>query len=599
MAAQGGGLRASSDNSRPDLSTAVSIWSTARAWVDGGTTDPKQEMPPSSVRGAAIILRLYGRVVGIGIDWMGGPLMPTRAMQAALKDAVTDEEVARLREANPNDWGERLTLELELCGEPVPLLGRTFSDIIERINPGTDAIVMRRGEKFAYAFPCVMHTTNSTSDVAGAIARLCDQLDLPRRDLAQLEAIDSVAVYLAPTIRLAQSAPAQAPFRARRGHQVALPIKPTAEARAQFAGEIAQWLLRQIPKSESMRDQESVNTLGIPGAYRPATDSFEPLSASPAEQAVVALALARHAASLQNESEARSKELAASWRLLAALGDVDPAAERDPLQDALACSIAQLTMESLANSEAIAATQIAQPIRTKAEVFVSKALQSLKVDRACPDITLRAAVLAAVAPFPGQRDELDHVWESGTTEQLISALPFLMEAERRMAIAAPSSESETSSPAITPLPIAVQRAREARELLAQLQCHSSDTSSPEPDALGSFLLSASGRSHSGAQSSRPGAGLALMLRNPRFTSTEERIGAVVMQESLLRFLRQLQCDSASAYALRNSRQALGGIHTSLWDLNMPIGANGMTLWCVTESNESLRELDKARSILGR
>ncbi len=551
-------------------------WVAGRRWLDAASIGPDASHPIHGCHGVSVVLRLQGRVIGRGTDTGEASADLARAVRRAIHDAADDPLVRFLEGRSPHSWGAQACLELELAGAPEVIPGAGIEAISGRISPGLDAVAMRRGQEFAWSFPSQEHTNASAADALRTLSRLAGELQVGSGDRPAQDAAESIAVYRAGTIRMAQNKPDAAPFLAPRGHAEIEAGDLSHHERLAFASQIAAWLAGMLPPTNLAGNEQALAGIGLPEGYLPGIDRRDGVAAPPAEQALAAFALARFAnlAGVPAADGASARE--AALRILAALGQVDEI-EREPWDNIFAAALTVRTAAELG----------AAPLPAAAALAVSRASESLAAKlaesaRTRGSIIERAVVLAAAAstvnqPAPGvprQKLEqaLDQLWSECEVAQLPSCLDWLVDAERSL--------GRNSA-------LAAQRAQEARLRLSMAQLGAASDIEPlPPDLHGAFGLSGTDRIAC-AQSSRPGTGLASMLSSRHFTPESERQAAAQIQQRLLRFLRQLQMDERSCYWAANPRSAAGGLCAAPWSPRMSVAANAQALWCVCESDAAL------------
>ncbi|MGA1709169.1 MAG: hypothetical protein ACO4CI_10830, partial [Phycisphaerales bacterium] len=291
---------------RPAAETAATAWVTARAWIDAlevpEATSENAKVPLEGVFAAGVVLRLRGQVVAMGEDSSADAGMLRRAVGRALADlaaTVAGDLPAALRA----ELGASIALELDLCGEPVPLSGSPCETAADFIEPGRDASALRRGETWHLATPGRLLAANLAGTPQQTLRRLAREAELPAAEVKELAAFDSIGLYRLPVLRLVQDSPGTPPVEAVR-FAAAVPLSAIDAESVDSMSEamlarLDDWMVATRPASDATEGQtEFANeaipaSLGLRGDYDPIADRHRPLVASPFEQAMVALALAR------------------------------------------------------------------------------------------------------------------------------------------------------------------------------------------------------------------------------------------------------------------------------------------------------------------
>ncbi len=180
----------SGQNTLPDPANAVSTFFAARAWLDAGGTGAAVTTP-ADVHSAAVVLRMRGRIVGIGHD--AGDTNKTGIVDRALRSALDAARARRTSQpttANENDSiGTLVTLELELASAREPLIGRTFEEVARSIEPGECGLQLTDATRTAYEPASQLLARRMASPVSRAVLAKVTELGLPPRDLPDLQAL--------------------------------------------------------------------------------------------------------------------------------------------------------------------------------------------------------------------------------------------------------------------------------------------------------------------------------------------------------------------------------------------------------------------------
>jgi hypothetical protein len=108
------------------------------------------------------------------------------------------------------------------------------------------------------------------------------------------------------------------------------------------------------------------------------------------------------------------------------------------------------------------------------------------------------------------------------------------------------------------------------------------------DLAGGLVLTGGDRLTATAQTLRPAAFLAWMVRQPELTPRfDEAVAALDRTLATARFAMQLSVREPSAWAYRNRGRALGGIRAAAWDCNQPVAAQALGLVFAAETLASI------------
>ena len=574
----------------PDAGDVVQAFASLRSWTDAfavpSINEPAAQAPLGRARGVCVILRRSGRVLGTGIDVSGDALMVRRAAGRAFGEVLGDPVVSQLPPTLLGTIGTKLTLELEVAGRPVPLLGRSFFELTREVEPGLDGLAIRRGDDWALSFPALALARNTAGDIQRQLLRLAVELGLPAAKPADLLTRPDVSIYRFRTTHLTQTAADKRPFRTVRGDVVVARKEVTPRQIAALADSIAQHLLRSFSPLDVAP--------GLMGTYQPSTDQYEPLIAPPREQAMAAFALARYADAPSVDPVFARRAASASRQILLQL-QVGPGGEENPLANVEACAAIvyagfehERTMQDPAIRpllipaaeraigaftaeagfvERNPATGEARPISPDGQALIAAAMSRLlnrgyQPDRLTPKLV---------------RDAIDKAWQSVPDFQHVRLLPWLGWAEL-----------EYSSSVGEPL-ASVARLREIQSTLDASRIGSRFLPGAS-DLGGGFVLIPMQGVIATAQTLRPAAFLATVLRQSDLTSPEEAQPALDRHLDTLRFLMQLTVRETSSWSLQNPARGLGGVRTAVWDSDQPVPAQALGLLTAVETLWSLEAL---------
>jgi hypothetical protein len=559
----------------------ISAWLTLRRWVDAFTLpaldDTNAGVPLTDAAGVCVILRQAGRVVGTGIDASGGDLMLRRAAGRAMGAVLADPAAINVRERQATPSGRGLALELEVAGPLVPLLGRSFDDLADQLEPGRDGVAMRRGERFAMAFPAQMRATNTAGRVERVVPTLTLELGLTPASLNELTRRFDVSVYRFRTVHMAQPALGGPPLITFRGDDLVHDQDVTQPSLVDLARGIAEHLMGSAAPVE--------DPVGLMGTYRPVSDHYEPLIAPPLDQALAAWALARFGR-LHGDAEPAARRAAeAAGEILADLAQLAPG-EIDPQDDPVACAaivVAVLEHPSLRGHAEV--PDLFARARDRVRAAYSREGGFARGDDVAVAPNGQALIAWALSRLLAKgsddvdaelvRGAIDAAWASVPEPRQISLLPWLGWAEADHADA-------TGQPIVN-----AARLQRLRELADASRVGTPDRTGPA-DLAGGLALTGGDRLTATAQTLRPAAFLAWMVRHPELTPQfDEAVAALDGTLATARFAMQLSVRDVSAWSYRNPGRALGGIRAAAWDCNQPVAAQALGLVFAAETLVSI------------
>jgi hypothetical protein len=586
-------VAAPAESREPELESCIAAFLAARAWLDAGETpppsDPSTALPLPGTRGVAVILRHRGRFIGAGDDWpvgAGDDRMLRRAFARALARAVGDTVIAALPRELRDSTLKELSLEIDFAGRPEPLVGRTFAECATRIEPGLDGIAMRRGggnaARWAAIFPASMAASNLSAAPERGFLGLLGDLELPLKDLPDLVRTDPVGVFRFPSLRLAQSSPAELPFIRGRGMQRFADADVTPASIERFAAatlsrlalSVAAAIPQAVTKELGGGGDRGVEGIGLFGNYEPVPDQFTPLIAPPLEQALAAWSAASVSTCERFAPELRDRARTFAIDLLVDLA-LRTSAEESPSATTPPMAFALCAVSALGDPERLPA-----PVREFAALAREKLAVQFKSgsvgDRALATMASAMALVGdgRVAGTTETRAALDALWAAASPPELVGQLPWLALAEVAYA-------KNTGQP--------VANAEKALPILdVLLPAQAGFGRYPSDDDLrGGFRLTGAGRNSVNSQSLRPGLGLAVIASQPGYVSPERHADLVRRVRALVRFAMELSVDERESLFYRNPPRCQGGVRSALWDSTMPVAANAMAVLVATEAAEAL------------
>jgi hypothetical protein len=575
----------------PDAAGAVEAFFAARAWLDAGGAGAGPATPPD-VHSAAAVLRARGRIAGRGLDAGAVDRVGTlaRAMRAALDDATSRAEGARV---DPRT----LTLELELAGPRVPLIGRTFQEVGAAVEPGECGLQMTDGTRTASQPASHLLARRMAAPTSRAILAMVTELGLPARDLPDLQALGgATAVYGAWGVRLAQPAPDAAPLVLARLTPPAAMEPLSRPAAAALASRIVARLERELappPDAESLPEgaAETFRRTGLRGTYLVPADLNEPVVAPAADQAFVAWALAQVAGTRGFDEPLRARAAAAARRVLSALAEVDPS-ESPAVDDVNATSFAVLAIDALreapgrAGADEVPASFVAALDAALGRLAAPASIASLRAPERAHVLAALAARIAAdarVAERAPIQSAIDALWTDTRPAQLVAIAPWLMTADRSLGRDTPPAAARDAMDA-------------ARTVVLGTQVRPDPGRPPSlADEVGAFPVTGSSAGRISSQSCRVQALIAMLAGIDARAARGERDAERAALGWGNRFIAQLCVDAPRACFAPRPDLADGGILASTVDASMPPAAQGLALWALAASERALERLEALES----
>jgi hypothetical protein len=612
-----------------DAFALVSSW--VRAWKVPDVGSPATA-DPANTAGVCVTLRLAGasgrtlaRSVVMTTDDNRGDTL-RRATLAALSEAEPKLPLEKdaTRQARLLEVAQRVLIDVQFAGLPVPVPGETFDDVASRLNPGRDGVMVRSGEGSGAVFPASMLSMNITPakavEVAAGMLRLPP---VPLKDLREKAGGSGVEVYRFAARHVAQTEAGGPPEILFRGGRVVALQEMNAQGLRDFASAMSDHLCSHLWRGTGA----GAAPLGLRGSYNPLTDTFAPPVAPPREQAVAAMALARYAGLTDTAQDASTKCFGVARTVLDQLTIVHER-ETDPL-----ASIVGAASWLLADAEItrVARARFAdQPVDAEWDSRVS-------AFRVKAMAVLRAGVTAGVRADDvenreGQGGQVQPPAQGGvgpldSTKRTVVWSPGIGAGERPMvacalaATAAASNDEEAKAAAravvrslfrdtpqgelVAAMPwlgwaemalVDASAPIPSNEALRQMRalCWSrqvtAEASASDPDMAGGIVFTAGSGSKTAGfptwHTLRPLAFLGTMLGDTRLTSDDELQREVLSLVTSLRFARQLAVDQDVAHMIRDPSRALGGVRLAVWEQTVSLDATSLALLGVCEGLHS-------------
>jgi hypothetical protein len=570
------------------IRAALDAWLIPQPAADAATPWP-------AVTAAAVQLRLDGRLMGSAAAQSTGPeALPREALLASVTAAAMREAERRL--AVPRDAlrdealraaGERLTLSLELAGPPTPLEPVEFDDLDRLVDGGLEGLALEGSERSAVMFPASMMALGLTPSAAGRslAARVLGGAELAFEDLSKAGAGRGLKWTKFRVSHAAQSEPRGRMISLHRGDRVASLSGLNAAGLRTLADEIAAHLSTRAERDPTDESGASL------ASYDAATDRRG--RAAPAgEAALVALALARHAASAPDGDRSRRAAALVLTRLAA-----DDAESRRAASDPLAAGLIAMALAELGPPREPSAA-----LASLRDRVASALAGSFDTERGFAEgITgpARAAVAAGlVACARSGLGGIDVTLASAAVRrafaelrpgELVGMMPLLGWAEIDLA---ELTRADT-------LPAAAAL-RQMRAQLWQNQLGPVPPGDDREDLIGGVLF-ADGARIPTWQGLRPMAFAATALRDPRLTPADTRAAETVRLLYAARFIRQLQAGPVTGgggggggvgggvggWLYPAPASAAGGLRAAPGVHEQPAGASAMGLLLLTELSRSL------------
>jgi len=587
------------DDGLPEIADVIAAHRAVRGWVSTFEIPlPEEASARLAIRGAqgaCVILRSEGRVVGLGTAIMGGELDVRRAAARAMGDVLSDAAVAGLPEGLRGAMGPQLCVEVEAAGAMIPTVAGSFAEFAARLEPGLDGLAIRRGRQWAARFPAQLRATNSAGRAETLMPGLALELGLTAAGFRKLLEDGALAFYLFRTIDLAQAAPDAAPLATHRGDTIVEDSSVTKRSIQQFADALALHVLGTRLGGEDgaapfPAAPDAPLLRGLAGAYQPVADRYDPPVAPPAEQALGALALARHAAAPGVDGSIAREAIDAAAELLRELERPAPSvADHQPGADELvAAAVTILAADALPPSRVDARIAALSDAAAAMLARLPEAIEPAHAEAARLTAPARAVIAAAWsrrllrAPATVEaarvRAAIDAAWEAAAETERVALLPWIGWAEIDWADA-------TGGP--------IARAGELEALRALLWASQIRSGEREParDLLGGFALRSEGITWAGAASTKPGAWLAAAMRDPRLTPPDAAMPEAARCLRAVRFLMQLSVREELLWSCRRPERAIGGLRSALWDNEQAPAAQAMGLLAAAELLTSLETLE--------
>lgn len=561
----------------PSPADALDAFNAVQAFVrEWRAPEPAALRDPPGTHGACVTLRLAGKALGsAGVMSSAGDSVAL-ATRAALQEAAARAPVERdaLREERIADLASAVTIDLQLAGRPTPLLGETFDEAAAQLSPGLEGVAARAPDGFVPVFPGEQLAANISP--AQAIRAAASEAGLPLRELAELRRDHGAIVYRFPVLHAAQLEPGAGAMFLHRGGRIFPMHEMTAAVLRDTAAGVARSLMSRAWPGEEPR--------GMLGTYEPWVDRYDPLLASPEEQALAALALFRYAAMAGVDPAESARASRFAWRVLDDLAVIDEG-EPGPLERPAAAALLVLALDAARVRPPGMSPVMDEehPIASEARRIVTAAFDERQGWTTDADPASRAMLAHALAALamgddtlrPSAGAAVRALFRDAPLGALPALTPWLGWAELALA------QGEAAVPAATAL-------RELRDAVWFHQIGYADAGAEDADLLGGVVFTAARTPLPTWQLARPVALLATMFADPRLTSDDEAMGELVRLMLAMRFIRQLTVDEPLMHMFRDAERSLGGVRGAPWDQRLRVDAAAMSLLAIVETLEAGR-----------
>jgi hypothetical protein len=596
-----------------DAATAKQAFAVAANWVARGQA-PRETfaLPATGVSAVHVTLRHQGLTLGQATATAPTPLRPADQtdvldlMKRAVVKALTESQKALTALASRADRrtvpstlaaiAPELQFDVQFAGVPQAVRLERFIDLPKAFVLDHHGLVLEREDKLAWAFPATSLAANVS--LAGQIDRLMGQLDIPLLDRPTIGSPEGPALYRFDALHMVSRGRGKPATVLHRGN-VLLPAKPfDAEASATHATQWADHLLR-VQREDGH----------FAGTFEPTAGRFASPTATPADAALAAYALARWSRMPGLPTDRAARLAAAAREALVAIttdllgsqfttgaaanvaGQPRNAAEGDrPALMAADCAMAVI---------ALVETPGASDLKAQRDRLAGALLAMQKPDGAFrrvemgderpasrPVQALGAAAMARMYAATRDPQYLTHAqaaiaatWRNLPAGRMPTALPWLAEAEFTLA------RLDRATPGILQL-------HKALAELWSLQVTAENAPADRVDTVGGFRLDEGLIPEPTAQSARLLAAHAAALRVENFIAPDQQTKWIVGVGLGLRFCGQLTMTPESAFYCPAPEHAIGGVRDALWDNRQPLDATAMALLAAAELQHSLTSLAK-------
>lgn len=566
----------------PTPGEALAAHAAARAWVEAWSVPTEDALTPDArpaVWGSAVTLRLDGRVVARG-SWFSDqgpdPLALWRAAGEAVRVGASKMPVENdaLRDDRMKELGQRVTVSLELFGQPVPIPASELALPLAGCSPGGEALVVGVDEKVLVTGVDAQLTRGN--DPARELSALASELaGNGETALKKLNDLGDAGFRFAraPVVHLAMPFEGAAPVFLDRGSHV-VPDSAVRTGELARTGDAVAGFLRS-------RLWAGVEKYGLSGDMNAVTGASEPLVAPAFEQAMVAYALLRHAG---RGGAAASGSREAALDILRDLAAVEPG-EGEPWSTPVEGAMVVGALSTLDD-----ATRGAEPAFEILRVRALDVLGRGYDPGAGFDATTPPGARGLIAWGFVRARAIDPRFTDGRAEacvraafrdtpmaQLAAQTPFLVWAD-----------TELHSAGDLPSGVLIE---DLRTLVWEHQLGKSDLRPIDRDLAGGVVFTRGRSVLPTWQTMRPLAALARVMGDERLTPGSPVAGRVpgelVRVTEGLRFVRQLVMEGDGLFLAQSPDRSAWGVRRAPWDPVLSNEAGAMALITTCEALDSM------------
>lgn len=552
----------------PDPESAMRAFNAARSWVDALDVAPEGDagdvlLPDGP---ASLTLRYAGRVVGRGSSFAPGSGVALRQAAArAIREATDRVQVP----ADPDlrrEFARSLAMSLELASVPVPVSAESMKDLAITLSLGIHGVSARLGDRTEGFFPGTMLATGmEPREALGAVAAAVTGASTNAlRDPAQVRRDLGVSFATFRTTHIAQSGPGASPVFLYRGSRVPTAAPPTAGDLLSLADRIAANLMA--------READEGKRTGMGGTYQPLSDTFDSETASPIEQGLVAIALARYATLAGAENDAAEVAGRVARRLVDDLAVVVPGeiAPDGSATGAAMVSIAVRRVMPAGEGRSEAVRRMLEACDARMDGAADDTLSAPERAFVAWGLAARARETSDADHFARATRAVREAFVATPVPMLVGQMPWLVWAEL-----------DLTTPDV-PVP-AAEALRQMRTLVWTHQLRPEDGGDDGADMVGGILFTGTANPLPTAQSLRAIAAAGTMMADGRLTERGELPRELSRMLGGLRFLDALVADEPTCHMYMAPARAIGGVRASLWDQRMTpeSGALALLILCDT------------------
>lgn len=605
----------------------------AFAWVQSWLRDEagvpeSKDLPDRAVKGVFgvyVTLRDEGRDMGRGqalrtdikdaIDKPGSPVQLAPLLAAATRQALEelkDKQMKRAIELKIKD-PKLVAIAIQDAKKRVQIdiqIGHDLESIILPANAPDQAVFSTfapgyHGLRLAgplagkadIAWPAIELSRNNAAP--RTVFRLMDLQGYDADELPLVARAEGPALQRFNVIHMVRPRPSQPMRQLTRGNVYLQQQVVDGRTIAGLAERVARHL-DQLIITDPRDGSEKVH-----GTYQPSLQRYAPQWADDRETALLAYALTRHATVALDAKLAGDVMKARAKRVLRLVDQLAPAAApKDLPPKHLTASFLLLTLCEtpipLKPDQLPVRNQIAQSLLALHHPEAGGYRVAKDSDKVLPRASAAVVTAALAAYYDSTRSKTlaQPVWN--VLSDLIKAnendpkVVDLLWVAHALDAAGPALAKAQPDPAAAAKTLDAWRKRIADflELLTEQQIRARPILGPD-DVTGGFILEKpvpGSPPEPDWRSAMPTTLLALALRDPGIIHRDQQFGPVLAADLGVRFLGQLIITTPSAYYLRDTKHALGGVRRTLWDNTLYPDISSITLLALTEIQQTLIDL---------